>query len=35
MSQMAGQQFKRLIKASPGKILVLRPGSFEIIAVTD
>ncbi|MEX2335552.1 MAG: PAS domain-containing protein, partial [Pseudohongiella sp.] len=35
MSQSVNQQYKRLFKASPGKILVLRPDSFEIIAVTD
>ena len=35
MNQSADQLYKRLFKASPGKILVLLPGSFEIIAVTD
>ncbi|MEQ9565648.1 MAG: hypothetical protein RLN85_07550, partial [Pseudomonadales bacterium] len=35
MSQATDQQYKRLFKASPGKILVLRPYSFEIVAVTD
>lgn len=35
MSQATLQQYKRLFKASPEKILVLRPQSFEIVAATD
>jgi PAS domain S-box-containing protein len=35
MSQGVDQVFTRLFKASPEKILALRPGSFEIIAATD
>ncbi|WP_373187309.1 PAS domain S-box protein [Halopseudomonas sp.] len=35
MSQPIDQQYKRLFKSSPGKVLVLRPGSFEIVAATD
>lgn len=35
MKQLADQQFQRLFKTSPGKILVLQPDSYEIVAVTD
>jgi PAS domain S-box-containing protein len=35
MSQPVDQHYKRLFKSSPGKVLVLRPGSFEIVAATD
>ncbi|WP_194756371.1 hybrid sensor histidine kinase/response regulator [Aliidiomarina indica] len=35
MSHTSDAQFRRLFKASPGKILVLEPENFEIIAVTD
>lgn len=35
MNQLTDQQYKRLFKSAPGKILVLLPDSFEIIAVTD
>lgn len=34
MTQLAQQQYQRLFKAAPGKILVLLPGSYEIVAVT-
>ncbi|WP_409522488.1 hypothetical protein [Nitrincola sp. MINF-07-Sa-05] len=35
MNQLADQQYKYLFKSSPGKILVLEPGRFEVLAVTD
>jgi PAS domain S-box-containing protein len=35
VSELADPIYKRLFKASPGKILVLRPHSFEIVSVTD
>lgn len=35
MNQAVDQQYKRLFKAASGKILVLRPGNFEIVAATD
>jgi len=35
VSALAEPVYKRLFKASPGKILVLRPHSFEIVCVTD
>ena len=35
MSQTSEQQYKRLFKASPGKFLVLRPDTLEIVAATD
>jgi len=35
MSQQESLLYKRLFKASPDKILVLKPDTFEIIAVTD
>lgn len=35
MSQLPDQAYRRLFKASPGNILVLRPGNLEIVAVTD
>lgn len=35
MNKLTDQQYKRLFKSSPGKVLVLLPDSFEIIAVTE
>lgn len=35
MNQSSDTLYKRLFKASQDKVVVLRPGSFEIIAVTD
>ncbi|MBS64309.1 PAS domain S-box protein [Salinisphaera sp.] len=35
MSGPADETYKRLFKATPGKILVLLPGSFEIVTATD
>lgn len=35
MTQTGDALYQRLFRASPGKILVLRPENFEIIAVTD
>ncbi len=35
MNEPVNQQYRRLFKASPGKVLVLRPTNFEIVAVTD
>jgi len=35
MSELTDQAYRRLFKAAPGKILVVRPHSFEIVAVTD
>ncbi|MEX0695026.1 MAG: PAS domain-containing protein [Rhodospirillales bacterium] len=35
MNQLTDQHFKRLFKAVPGKYMVLKPGSYEIVAVTD
>lgn len=35
MSQLADQHYKRLFAALPGKVVVLRPDSYLIVAVTD
>lgn len=35
MNQLTDHQYRRLFKTSPGKILVLLPDSFEIVAVTN
>ncbi|MEX1197841.1 MAG: PAS domain S-box protein [Pseudohongiellaceae bacterium] len=34
MSQLSDPVYRRLFQASPGKLLVVRPRSFEIVAVT-
>lgn len=35
MKELASQQYKRLFKASSGKLLILHPENFEIVAVTE
>lgn len=35
MSKLTDLQYKRLFQGTPGKVLVLRPGSYEIVAATD
>ena len=35
MTRLAEDTYRRLFKASPGKLLVLLPGSYEIVTATD
>ncbi len=35
MNRLAARQYRRLFRAVPGKLLVLRPGSYEIVAATE